>query len=251
MPIDIAKVRRALPNQRIDSYDSAPSTQPLATKLAEAGAPSGTAVVADQQTAGIGRQGHSWHSEAGTGLYVSLILYPPIEPATRPVLTLALGLATAEAIGRVTGVQCDLRWPNDVMINDRKTAGILVQLAGNAAVAGIGINVSHEAFPADIADLATSIRLATGRLYDRADLLIALLESANAFSRMLNEAGKDAILAAFTRASSYAKGKRVHVDMGDRQVEGITAGLDDNGFLRVLKSNGTVETVLAGGVRPA
>jgi BirA family biotin operon repressor/biotin-[acetyl-CoA-carboxylase] ligase len=251
MSLDISRVRRALPDHRIEYYDSLPSTQPVAAKLAEGGAPSGTAVVAGEQTAGIGRQGHSWHSEPDSGLYVSLILYPPLEPATRPVLTLALGLATAEAIARVAGIQCDLRWPNDVMIHDRKTAGILVQLSGDAAVAGIGINVNHQAFPADIADLATSVRIATGQSYDRADLLIALLQSAGAFSKMLHEAGKAAILTAFTRASSYAKGKRVHIDMGDRHIEGITAGLDDYGFLRILKPDGTVETVLAGGVRPA
>jgi BirA family transcriptional regulator, biotin operon repressor / biotin---[acetyl-CoA-carboxylase] ligase len=251
VPFDIARVRLALPQFRIEYYDSLPSTQPVAVKLAEAGAASGTAVVAGKQTAGIGRLGHSWHSEAESGLYVSLILYPPLEPSTRPIVTLALGLATAEAIGRVTGIQCDLRWPNDVMIGDRKSAGILVQLAGNAAVAGIGINVNHESFPADIADLATSIRIATGRRYDRADLLIALLESANAFSKMLHDGGKTAILSAFTHASSYAKGKRVEVDMGERRIAGVTAGLDENGFLRVLKPDGTVETVLAGGVRPA
>ncbi len=251
MSLDIARVRRALPNNPIEYYDSLPSTQPVATRLAEAGAPSGTAVVAGEQTAGIGRQGHSWHSEPDSGLYVSLVLYPPIEPATRPVLTLALGLATAEAIARVAGIRCDLRWPNDVMLNDRKTAGILVQLAGDAAVAGIGINVNHETFPDDIAGLATSIRIATRQRYDRADLLVALIESATAFSKMLDEAGKEAILAAFTRASSYTKGKRVYVDMGDRQIEGVTAGLDDYGFLRILKPDGTVETVLAGGVRPA
>jgi len=249
--MEIARVRRALPRYRIEYYDTLPSTQPVAMKLAEQGAAAGTAVVAGEQTAGIGRQGHSWHSEPGSGLYVSLILYPPIEPATRPVLTLALGLATAEAISRVTGLQCDLRWPNDVIINHRKAAGILVQLAGDAAVAGIGINVNHESFPSEIADLATSLRIETGHRYDTADVLIALLESANAFSRMLHDAGKAAIFAAFTRASSYAKGKRVCVDMGDRQLTGITAGLDDYGFLRVLKSDGTVETVLAGGVRPA
>ncbi len=251
MSLDIARVRRALPTHRIDYHDTLPSTQPLAIKLAETGEPSGTAVVAGEQTAGIGRQGHSWHSEPDSGLYVSLILYPPLEPATRPVLTLALGLATAEAIARVAGIQCDLRWPNDVMIDDRKAAGILVQLAGDAAVAGIGINVNHETFPADIADLATSIRIATGHHYDRADLLIALIESATAYAKMLDEGGKEAILSAFTRASSYAKGKRVHVDMGDRHIQGITAGLDDYGFLRILKPDGTVETVLAGGVRPA
>ena len=117
MSLDIGRVRRALPNHRIEYCVSLPSTQTVATKLAEAGAPSGTAVVAGEQTAGIGRQGHQWHSEPDSGLYVSLILYPPIEPATRPVLTLALGLATAEAIARVAGIQCDLRWPNDVIIH--------------------------------------------------------------------------------------------------------------------------------------
>ena len=251
MPFDIARVRKALPHHRIDFHETLPSTQPVAVKLAEAGAPSGTAVVAGQQTAGIGRQGHSWHSEPDSGLYVSLILYPPIEPATRPILTLALGLAAAEAIARVAGLQCDLRWPNDVMIDDRKTAGILVQLAGDAAVAGIGINVNHESFPPDIAATATSIRLATGHRYDRADLLIALLESAEAYNKMLCDAGKTAVIDAFVRASSYAKGKRVQVDMGDRVIEGITAGLDDYGFLRVRKSDGVLETILAGGVRPA
>jgi BirA family biotin operon repressor/biotin-[acetyl-CoA-carboxylase] ligase len=249
--VDLAKIHRALPGIRVDYYDTLPSTQPLATKLAETHPPAGTAVVAGEQTAGIGRQGHSWHSAPDAGLYVSLILYPPIDPATRPVLTLALGLAAAEAIARVAGIQCDLRWPNDIMIEDRKVCGILVQLAEPAAIAGIGINVNHESFPAGIAHLATSIRIATGHHYQREDLLIALIESAIAYTKMLNEAGRTAILAAFTRASTYAKGKRVVVDMGDRQIEGITAGLDDYGFLRVLQPNGKLETVLAGGVRPA
>ncbi len=250
MALDIQRVRRALPQHRIEYYETLPSTQPVAIKLAECGAASGTAVVAGQQTAGVGRYGHSWHSEPDTGLYVSLIVYPPIEPATRPVLTLALGLAVAEAIARTAGLKCDLRWPNDVMVNGRKLAGILVQLAGNAAVAGIGINVNHESFPRDIADVATSICMATGRRYDCADLLAALLQSADAYSKMLNEAGKSAIITAFTRASSYARGKHVRVDMGDRSVEGITAGLDDYGFLRLLKNDGRMETIVAGGVRP-
>jgi BirA family biotin operon repressor/biotin-[acetyl-CoA-carboxylase] ligase len=248
--IDIERVRQTLPSHRIDFYESIRSTQNEATTLAEAGAPAGTAVVAATQTAGIGRQGHSWHSEPDAGLYVSLILYPPIDPSTRPILTLALGLATAEAIHKVAALDCDLRWPNDVIINSRKAAGILVQLAGNAAVAGIGINVNHEAFPTDIANLATSLRLATGRPQDPAELLIALIRSATVWTDRLRTEGKTPILEAFTRVSTYAQGKHVHVDMGDRQLEGITAGLDDYGFLRVRRSDGTLETVLAGGVRP-
>jgi BirA family biotin operon repressor/biotin-[acetyl-CoA-carboxylase] ligase len=249
--IDIQRVRQVLDDSRIEYYESVPSTQAIAVQRAEAGATSGTAIVAGEQTAGIGRQGHSWHSEADTGLYVSIVLHPPMEPATRPVLTLALGLAAAEAIQRMTGADCDLRWPNDVIMNDRKAAGILVQLAANAAVAGIGINVNHGSFPPDIANHATSLRLATGRTQDPTELLIALLQSIAIWDRKLNDSGKRAIIDAFTRVSTYAQGKHVHVDMGDRQLEGITAGLDDYGFLRVRKPDGSIETVLAGGVRPA
>lgn len=251
MSFDIARVCKALPGRRIEFFDSLPSTQLVAVELAEDGAAPGTAVIAGEQTAGIGRAGHSWHSEAGAGLYVSLILYPPLEPATRPVLTLALGLATAEAIARVAGIRCDLRWPNDLMFGGRKLAGILVQIAGDAAVAGIGINVGHEAFPDEIAGLATSVQIETGDAHSREDLLIELLKAADSYAKMLAEAGKTAIIDAFTRVSSYARGKHVCVDMGDREIEGITAGLDDYGFLRVRKRNGDIETVMAGGVRPA
>src|SRR5215467_8030597 len=102
MALDMARVQKALPQYRIEYFDSAPSTQPIAVQLAEGGAPAGTAVVAGEQTAGIGRQGHSWHSEAGSGLYVSIVLCPAIDAATRPILTLALGLAACETIARVT-----------------------------------------------------------------------------------------------------------------------------------------------------
>jgi BirA family biotin operon repressor/biotin-[acetyl-CoA-carboxylase] ligase len=248
--MDIERVRQALPNIRIEYHDTLPSTQPVAVQLAEQGAPEGTVVIAGRQTAGIGRQGHSWHSEPGTGLYCSLVTYPPIDPATRPVLTLALGLATAEAITHTAHVDPDLRWPNDIIVKDKKAAGILVQLAGQAAVAGIGINVNNESFPPDIDNLATSLRLATGRAQDSTGLLIALLLAAAKYSRILREQGKHAIIESFTRVSTYAQGKHVEVDMGDRTIRGITAGLDDYGFLRVRKPDGTLETVLAGGVRP-
>src|SRR5437867_2600704 len=97
----------------------------------------GTVVVADEQTAGQGRHGHSWHSEPYAGIYCSIVL----EPA--PVLTLALGLAAAEAIAVTTGIACDLRWPNDLMLDGKKVAGVLVQLVDDKAIAGIGINVNH------------------------------------------------------------------------------------------------------------
>ena len=134
-------------------------------------------MVAEEQTAGQGRHGHSWHSEPGSGIYCSMVL----EPA--PALTLALGLAARTPSPKPRASHCDLRWPNDVMLGGRKVAGILVQAAGDGrAIAGIGINVNHTSFPPELAGEATS--LASGGLAERAeaspalsreDILIALL----------------------------------------------------------------------------
>jgi BirA family biotin operon repressor/biotin-[acetyl-CoA-carboxylase] ligase len=224
------------------------STMRDAAALAAQGCAHGTAVVADQQTAGIGRHGHSWHSEIGAGLYVSVVLRLP---ETSPILTLALGLATVDALRSTAGVVCDIRWPNDVMAGERKIAGIIVQMADSAAIAGIGINVNHSEFPPELAGTATSLRMQTGRTFDREALLQSLLVSIDDCCEILRSGGNTALLRMFSTASSYASGKRVKVDLGDRTIEGVTAGLDDAGFLRVRKPDGTTETILAGGVRPA
>jgi len=203
--------------------------------LAAAGLPVGSIVVADEQTAGQGRHGHSWHSEPYAGIYCSIVLEP------RPLLTLALGLATAEAIG----VPCDLRWPNDVMIEGKKAAGILVQLVDGRAVAGIGINVGHTSFPPEIE--ATSLTLAGHGPALREFILNALFDAVDTYIGLTNEE----ILTLFTRASSYASGRRVVVHQPDGVIEGTTAGLTSDGFLRVRKDDGTDTLILAGGVRAA
>lgn len=222
-----------------------------AAALSERGCPHGTAVVAEAQTAGIGRHGHSWHSEPGSGLYVSVVLRLPLGPVELPVLTLALGLATAEAITLSTGLVCDLRWPNDILIDKKKAAGILVQFSDGVAIAGIGINVNHMAFPSHLQTEATSLRLAFGRETDREQLLQDLLVAIETTSEILVHDGKAAILKLFCDSSSFASGKRVRVDMGGRHIEGTTAGLDHSGFLLIRKLDGQIETVVAGGVRPA
>jgi len=237
-----------IPGRKVSFFDTITSTMHEAIAQAEAGCPSGTAVVAEEQTAGQGRHGHSWHSEAGAGLYFSVVLR--LQAQAFPMLTLALGLAVAEAIARATDLHPDLRWPNDIMIGDKKAAGILVQLIDNAAIAGIGINVNHHAFPPEIAHEATSLRLASGREHSREDLLVGLLQSIDSFTRMLEEGGRPAILDLFTRRSSYAAGKRVSVDQPGGVVTGTTAGLDDNGFLKLRTDDGRETLILAGGVRP-
>ena len=235
-PLDITRIRAEFPNRRIDYHPTLDSTM-----LAAAGCPPGTVVLAGEQTAGQGRHGHSWHSEEGAGIYCSLVL----EPA--PLLTLALGLATQSAILDATGISCDLRWPNDVMLGGKKVAGILVQLVNEKAIAGIGINVSQDSFPPELAPLATSLKNHTGKDVCVTDIVIALLREIESFTQEDTES----ILRLFTHASSYAAGRRVTVQQPDGIIEGVTAGLDPSGFLIVRKDDGTDTLILAGGVRAA
>jgi BirA family transcriptional regulator, biotin operon repressor / biotin---[acetyl-CoA-carboxylase] ligase len=236
LALDIGRIRRAFPERRIDYYPSISSTMHAAAKL-----DSGGVVIAEQQTAGQGRHGHTWHSEAYAGIYCSLVL------AKHPVITLALGLAAAEAIAQSTGLDCDLRWPNDVMLGGRKIAGILVQLVEEKAVAGIGINVNHAAFPPELAREVTSLGLEAGRTFAREEILLALLP---AIDRLL-AFDRESIVRLFGEASSYARGRRVTVRQPDGVIEGVTAGLDPAGYLVVRKDDGTDTLILAGGVRAA
>ncbi len=240
-----------IPGRNVHYFDSLPSTMREAARLAAEGCPTGTAVVAEEQTAGQGRHGHSWHSEPGAGIYCSPVLRPALTAEDMPALTLALGLATAEAIARAADLACDIRWPNDVMLEGRKTAGILVQVSDDAVIAGIGINVNHAAFPPELAEQATSLRLAAGRMFDRGPILAALLDSVESFVRMLEQAGRGAVLEQFTLRSSWVCGKAVRVEHEGAVITGVTTGLDDAGFLRVRTGDGRTIRILSGGVRAA
>jgi BirA family biotin operon repressor/biotin-[acetyl-CoA-carboxylase] ligase len=214
----------------IHRYATVDSTMRIAADL-----PIGDVVVAAEQTAGQGRHGHTWYSAPNAGLYCSIVLEPT------PLLTLALGLAVAH----VVPATCDLRWPNDVMIDDRKLAGVLVHLVAGKAIAGIGINLNQTEFPLDLE--ATSLKLATGHEMPPDDILDALLASVESYTQLDSEA----ILTLFTRASSYAVGRRVVVHIPDGIVHGTTCGLTPDGYLRLRKDDGTDTLILAGGVRAA
>ncbi|HLK65218.1 MAG TPA: biotin--[acetyl-CoA-carboxylase] ligase [Bryobacteraceae bacterium] len=235
-PVDVVRIRAEFPGRPIEYYPTVDSTMTTAARC-----PPGAVVVAGEQTAGQGRHGHSWHSEAGAGLYFSIVL----EPA--PVLTLALGLAVQSALQDVAGIACDLRWPNDVMLGGKKLAGILVQLVDGKAIAGIGINLTHTAFPEELASEATSIKLHTAREPEPTGLVIALIHAIETFAAE----DQDAVLRLFTHASSYAVGRRVTVNQPGGVISGTTSGLDSSGFLIVRKDDGTDTLILAGGVRAA
>ena len=238
-----------LPGRRVEWFPSLDSTMTVAARLAREGCASGTVVGADEQTAGIGRAGHSWHSEPDAGLYVSIVLRLALGPESLPLVMLALGLATRDAIADVTGLAPDLRWPNDVLLGEKKCAGILAQMEGDAVIAGIGINVGHASFPPEIAPLATSLMLA-GASVSREEMLGPLVDSVDASCGVLKQRGPEAICKAFGLASTYAHGRRVRVDQDGLILEGVTRGLDPCGFLLLRQDNGTVTKILAGGVRP-
>jgi BirA family biotin operon repressor/biotin-[acetyl-CoA-carboxylase] ligase len=248
--MDLAWLRSQLPDRRIEWHTATGSTMTDASQLAAAGAPSGTVVGAEEQSAGQGRQGRSWHSEPGSGLYVSIILRRQFTPATLPVVTLALGLAVREAILKAADLACDLRWPNDVLIQSKKCAGILTQLESSAIIAGIGLNVNHSSFPPELCNIATSLRIASDRVQSRERLLVELLASVDTYCDLLETQGREAVIETFARASSYVSGRRVCVDQDGSQLRGTTAGLNASGFLILRGDDGNNSLIVAGGVRP-
>jgi BirA family biotin operon repressor/biotin-[acetyl-CoA-carboxylase] ligase len=233
------------------------STNDAALELGWRGAPEGTVVVAEEQTAGRGRAGRSWYSEKATGIYTSVLLRPPLPPARAPLLTLLAGVAVRDAIAGLVGLKgLDLRWPNDVLVGRRKLAGILTEMHATAdriqfVVVGIGINVNQTAFPPPLAGLATSLRIETGRPQARLELLVRLLQHLERdYNRFLSE-GPEFVVERFRRLSSYARGRRVRIRSGEEEFTGVTAGLDPAGWLRVRREGGRIETVIAADVEAA
>ena len=231
------------------------STNSDAMIAARSGAPHGSVFFADEQTAGRGRGDHAWHSAAGQGLYVSVILRLPLAAWRLPLLPLAGGLAAAEAIRVASGLTVDLRWPNDLLLGPRKTGGILAEAQTDAgalafAVMGIGINVHQQSFDPSLATPATSLDLESGRTIDRQQLLIALLESLDReFRALLDPCAGKTIPARLEQASTWLRGREVEVH-GPQACAGVTEGLDEHGFLLVRTPEGLVQ-VQTGGIRAA
>jgi BirA family biotin operon repressor/biotin-[acetyl-CoA-carboxylase] ligase len=235
------------------------STNSDAVAAARLGAPHGSVYLSDEQLAGRGRGDHGWISNAGEGLYVSVLLRPQFSAARLAFLPFAAGLAAADAIRTVSslapapGLEIDLRWPNDLLIGPRKTGGILVEAGNDSkslpyAVVGIGINVNQRVFPPDLATPATSLDLETNRHIARQDLLLALLKSLQqeALALANSDAARE-IAARVEKTSTWMRGRRVEV-RGPQACSGVTAGLDENGFLRVATAEGVI-IVQTGGLR--
>jgi BirA family biotin operon repressor/biotin-[acetyl-CoA-carboxylase] ligase len=226
------------------------STQTVAFALAADGAADGTVVVADSQAAGRGRHGRAWVDEPGASLLVSIVLRPRLEPARLPGLSLAAGVAVAEALTRAASLTPRLKWPNDVLVGDRKIAGILLEsrLMGAesgqvTAVLGVGVNLAQRMFPTDLARRATSIWLVSGRLVDRDALLAALLDALADWRRRLEYRGFAPVRTRW-RELSDTLGRTVTVDA----VSGVAVDIDADGALIVNDADGRRHRIVAGDV---
>jgi BirA family transcriptional regulator, biotin operon repressor / biotin---[acetyl-CoA-carboxylase] ligase len=228
----------------IHSYKSIGSTNEVAKRLAESNAPEGTMVIAEKQTQGRGRLGRNWYSPSGTGLYFSLILRPQVSFERIPALSLVAALSVCRAMESFDGIKAEIKWPNDCLLDGKKTAGILVELSAELdrvsyAILGIGINVNNQPsdFPASIRQKVTSLAIATGVKIDRTRLLRYLLED---FEKSYNNFQRYGLrfLAPELVKKSAVIGKRVSITIGRKKITGDVLGFNNNGALRIRDKEG-------------
>jgi BirA family biotin operon repressor/biotin-[acetyl-CoA-carboxylase] ligase len=237
--------------KRIHHFFKIDSTNSVAMTLGERDEPHGAVVIAEEQTAGRGRAGHTWHSEKTSGIYMTVLLRPPLPPQHAPIITLAAGLAVRDAILEQIDIAPDLRWPNDLLMGGKKFCGILTEMNAEQdrihfVAVGIGINVNHERIPADLATIATSLKIETHRSQSRVEIVARLLRHLDSYYNRFVQEGPEAIVARFTECSSYARGKRVRIETGSETYTGTTDGLEPSGLLRVRRDDGKVAPVIAG-----
>jgi BirA family biotin operon repressor/biotin-[acetyl-CoA-carboxylase] ligase len=239
--------------KRVLHFFKTDSTNRVAMELGYAAEPEGTVVLAESQTDGRGRSGRSWHSERGTGLYFTVLLRPRLSPAQAPLLTMLAGISAQAAVQAQTGLVPELKWPNDLLLNGKKLGGILTEMHAEPnlvrfVIVGIGLNVNQEKFPAELSSIATSIRMESGRLTYRLELLARLLAQFESdYNRFLQE-GPGFVVDRFQSVTSFAQGRRVRVDTGTETYLGTTEGLSPEGLLLVSRDNGPLVTVIAGDV---
>lgn len=243
----------------IRRFDSIDSTNLEAIRQAKAGAGQGLCIVAREQTAGRGRLDRKWQSPKDAGLYCSVVLRPRIEMVNWPLLSLVAALAVSDALTQSCHLKPDIKWPNDVCVNDLKLCGILAETIetpnGPAVIVGIGINLIRASLPAELRDTATSIEEVTGQQPDREAVLRALLSAfAERYELLQDEGGPEQTVREWCANSSYAYDRNVRVSLGKENFSGITRGLENDGALRVMIEDGSIRTVHAGdvtAVRPA
>jgi BirA family biotin operon repressor/biotin-[acetyl-CoA-carboxylase] ligase len=215
--------------------------------------PEGTIVIAEAQTAGRGRLGRSWHSQREAGIYFSMVLFPKAPPSLAPLFTLATAVAMHNAVERYTGLDIDIKWPNDLLTGQKKICGILSEIQAEVdlvktMIIGVGLNANHEELPEDIAGRATSLRIASGRIQSRIEILLEFFEEFETIYMDFERKGPRSIIDQWTRFSSFANGRKIEIHDGVRKINGITRGLNPLGALKIEQKGGQIEEVYSGDV---
>ncbi len=241
----------------IQYFTEVTSTNDVAARLADRGAPEGTTVIASAQTAGRGRLGRNWHSPPGAGLYVSIVFR---NPRVASMLTLAGGVAIAEGIRTATGLPVEIKWPNDVVVRDGgsrqrrlKVAGVLAEASSGAdgfqhVVLGFGINVRSAPLPKELGGIATCIERELGRPADPAAILAETLASLSTLAQRLCSGDQQTVLTRWRALAPSALGSTVEWERANAPARGTTVGIDDEGAL-LVRSGDSTERIVSGEVR--
>src|SRR5215831_2520511 len=226
-------------------FDSIDSTNLEALRQARAGAAEGVCIIAREQTAGRGRLDRKWHSPRDAGLYLSIILRPRFPLTCWPLLTLMSAVAVVDALFKTAGISADIKWPNDIHVNEKKLCGILSETletqAGPAVIVGIGVNLTCESVPPELASTATSLEHATEKRVSKDHLINELLRAiAERYEMLEADGGREHTIREWCANSSYALDRSVRVSLEGESFAGITRGVENDGALRIETADGTI-----------
>lgn len=234
-------------------FESIGSTNTAALELAEKGAPHGTVVIADRQTKGKGRLGRTWVSPPKKNIYMSVILRPELEPKDATLLTIMTAVSCAKGVMKSTGLKAEIKWPNDLMISNKKLGGILTEMKSDPdgivfAVIGIGINVNSKTkkdFPPDIRGIATSIKEELGKIQSRTFIIAEILKELEHWYKVLLNEGRKPLFDEWKRLSSTL-GRKVRVTAGDNVFTGVAEDIDKGGMLILRLPSGMLKKISSG-----
>lgn len=237
----------------LDYSETVDSTNNRAKQLAERGAKSGTLIIADSQSAGKGRRGRSWTSPPGTGIWMSLILRPQILPSCASMLTLVAAMAVSDGIDKETGLNSQIKWPNDIVVDGRKVCGILTEMSAELdgihyVVVGMGINANTKEFPEEIAETATSLCRQTGQTVWRSQIIAAVMEAFEGYYDKFMESRDLSLLYDAYNKKLANYGREVMVMSSTGNYQGVSHGINQKGELLVELPDKTVTKVVSGEV---
>lgn len=249
LPELLSKLETREFGRHLKLLDEVDSTQNVARKMAEEGAPQGTLVIAERQTQGRGRLGRSWLSPAGKGIWMSLLLRPQLPLPLTPQLTLLAAVALSRAIARLVPLDIGIKWPNDLLVDGKKISGILLESAAEDerlkfVIVGLGIsaNLDAEDYPETLLDKAASLKMLSGRSVDRPALIAAVMLEFERLFDLYRQEGF-APVRSLWEAHSVTLHRSVVLHAQDGPIEGVPESLDDLGGLRVRLADGSIRTV--------